>query len=110
MANQNSIPKSVFRRCVKDAIGPNKLVTQEALALLHKEAESFMVTQFNWASEVAGANGRVTLRATDMTTVHEADFRAAAGAKTILSYTEADDTELLNLPNSEVVGEEIMSV
>lgn len=107
--DSQSIPKSVFRRCVKDEIGPDKLITQEALALLQKEAEKFMVTQFNWASEVAGANGRVTLRADDMTAVANADFRTAPGAKTILSYTEVDDADLLNLP-SEVVAEEVVSI
>ena len=107
--DSQSIPKSVFRRCVKDEIGADKLITQEALALLQKEAEKFMVTQFNWASEVAGANGRVTLRANDMTAVANADFRTAPGAKTILSYTEDDDADLLNLP-SEVVAEEVVCV
>ena len=56
-----AIPKSVFRRVVKDEIGPGKLVTQEALTLLQNETEKFMETQFNWAAEVAGAHGRVTL-------------------------------------------------
>ena len=110
---QHSIPKSVFRRCVKDEMAEHReggmLITQEALALLQKEAETYVVTQFNWASEVAGASGRVTLRADDMNTVTEADFRTAAGAKTILSYTEEDDEDLLNLP-SEVAAEEVISV
>jgi len=90
-----AIPKSVFRRVVKDEIGPGKLVTQEALTLLQNETEKFMETQFNWAAEVAGAHGRVTLRAEDMQVVSNADFRVVPGAKTILSYTEADDDDLL---------------
>lgn len=116
---QHSIPKSVFRRCVKDeTVEHNEggmLITREALSLLQKEAEKFVVTNFKWASEVAGANGRVTLRAEDMNTVTKADFRTAPGAKTILSYTEDDDGDLLNLPEtcsqpSEVIPEKVFCV
>ena len=112
MATQTTIaiPKSVFRRVVKDEIGPDKLVTQEALTLLQLESEKFKVSQFKWATEVASAHSRVTLRAEDMQVVSNADFRVVPGAKTILSYSEADDADLLchgEAAPSEVVAHEI---
>jgi len=101
-----AIPKSVFRRIVKDEIAPGDctigqdyLITKEALATLQGAAEKHMVDMFGAATRQSATQKRVTLRVADIEAA-----RAAAAAplpNTISAYDVEMDTRLVGMEEEE---------
>lgn len=106
-----AIPKSVFRRIVKDEIAPGDdasihpdyLITKEALATLQGAAEKHMVDMFAAATRESATRKRVTLRVSDIETA-----RAAAAAplpNTISAYDTEMDARLVGMEEEEAATE-----
>ena len=108
---QLAIPKSVFRRIVKDEIAPGNisigkdyLITKEALATLQGAAERYMVDMFAAATHQSATQKRVTLRVSDI----EAARLMAALPKpnTIAAYDTEMDARLMGMGMGMAVEEE----
>jgi histone H3/H4 len=103
--NHLAIPKSVFRRIVKDEIAPQKgdgkdyLITREALAMLQGAAEKHMVDMFGAATRQSAAEKRVTLRVIDIETARK--MAAIPQPNTIGAYDAEMDTRLVDMGEEE---------
>lgn len=63
------IPKSCFKRAVRDILGPTKRMTKEAVLMLQEETEGMIVNKLKKANVLAKLAKRDTLCAEDLSMV-----------------------------------------
>lgn len=68
-AREFSIPKSVFRRIVKEMVPDDKHVSKDAVVLLQGHCEDLARSIFERSNVIAGKNGRITIKQEDFTAV-----------------------------------------
>lgn len=64
-----AIPKTVFRRIVRDHVPDDKLVSRDAIELLQTHCEELATNIFERTNVVAGKNGRITIKKADFVDV-----------------------------------------
>ena len=68
-AREFSIPKSVFRRIVKEMVPDDKHVSKDAMVLLQGHCEDLARQIFERTNVAAGKQGRITIKKDDFEAV-----------------------------------------